>query len=389
VRLRRARLARLLGAVVPDAEVATLLGRLGMGVAADAEGWQVTPPSARFDIEREEDLVEEVARVHGYDRLPAAPGRVDSRPVAVPELADARAAVAQTLVARGYQEAITYSFVAPALAAAFGAQDCATLTLANPISAELAVMRQSLWPGLVQAARDNLHRQQSRVRLFERGTRFVPVASTGHREEPCIAAVAVGPRWPEQWGAPAVPVDFYDMKADVEALLALAGLAGVARFEAATHPALHPGRSARICAPGGAEIGWLGELHPALARELGVPPVVVFEIAAVEVEGRARARYAAVSRLPSARRDLAVVVARELPIAELLAVVREAAPGTLRDAFVFDIYTGKQVGDTEKSVAIGLILQDTSRTLTDEDADRILLTVRQALSDRLKARIRE
>jgi phenylalanyl-tRNA synthetase beta chain len=389
VRLRRARLTRLLGAVIPDAEVAAVLGRLGMSVASDADGWRVTPPSSRFDIEREEDLVEEVARVHGYDRLPAIPGRAEVRPAVAPELADAAGAAAETLIARGYQEAITYSFVAPALATAFGARECANLALANPISADLAVMRQSLWPGLVQAARENLHRQQARVRLFETGTRFLPDAAAGHREEAVVAGVAVGPRWPEQWGAAAAAVDYFDVKADLEALLALGGHGDHATFEAAGHPALHPGRSARVSGRDGTVIGWLGELHPALARELDMPAPVVFEVLAAAVLVRERPGYTGISRLPSARRDVAVVVPRSLPAAELIAVVREAAPGTLRDAFVFDIYTGRQVGDAEKSVAIGLILQDTSRTLTDEDADCILLTVRQALSDKLKARIRE
>lgn len=388
VRLRRARLARLLGTAVPDGEVGELLRRLGMQVAADADGWSVTPPPARFDIEREEDLVEEVARLHGYDRLPALRGRADARLAPVSELADARAGVAETLVARGYQEAITYSFVAPETAAAFGAADCPDLALANPISADLAVMRQSLWPGLVHAARENLNRQQQRVRLFEYGTRFLPAAG-GHREEPCISAIAAGSRWPEQWGSPAAPVDFFDVKADLEALLAVGGQGARFRFEAAEHPALHPGRSARVTHPDGTEVGWIGEIHPSLARDLGLPAVILFEIAAAAVTARERPGYVPISRLPSVRRDLAVVVPREIPAAQLLSAVQAAAPSILREAFVFDIYTGKQIGEQEKSVAIGLILQDPSRTLTDEDADRVLLSVRQALSERLKARIRE
>lgn len=388
VHLRRQRLARVLGLAIPDGEVTRILGDLRMAPVAGADGWMVTPPPARFDIEREEDLIEEVVRIHGYDRVPETRGGATVRPAAAGEAAAPLTTVAATLIARGYQEAITYSFIPAERDALFGAVGCAGLALSNPISADLAVMRQSLWPGLAAAVAGNLNRQQTRVRLFEIGTRFVPAADSPHREERCVAGVAAGSRWPEQWGGSAKPVDFYDVKADVEALLARAGALAATIFEPAVHPALHPGRAARVSVDGQAA-GWLGELHPALAARLGMPVMVLFELQADVVSAHGAGAYRAASVFPSVRRDLAVVVAREVPAATLLAVVREAAPAILRDAFVFDIYTGPQVGSDEKSVAIGLILQDTSRTLTDDDASAALDAARAALGHRLQARIRQ
>jgi len=388
VRLRRARLARVLGVEIADGEVAGILARLRMQVEATAEGWSVTPPAARFDIGREEDLIEEVARVHGYERIPAIPGAATVQAAAAGEAVDPPREAAVVLAARGYQEAITYSFIEPGLARRFGAEAARERVLSNPISADLAVMRQSLWPGLVLAARENLRRQQPRVRLFEIGARYFSGDAEGQAEERCIAGIATGSRWPEQWGGRTQALDVFDVKADVEALLALGGRRTACGFEAAHHPALHPGRCARIRVEG-REAGWLGELHPALAAELELPGAVLFELR-VEVLRHPRPVHAAVPVFPAVRRDVAVVVGREVPVARLLAVARAAVPAAiLREAFVFDIYSGPQVGNTEKSVAIGLILQDPSRTLTDEDANSALQDVRAALGREFQARVRE
>lgn len=388
VRLRRARLARVLGVEIDPAEVQEILVRLRMQVRPDGEGWLVTPPPARFDIEREEDLIEEVARVHGYERIPALPGAATVQPAAVGEVPDPVRHAAMLLVARGYQEAITYSFIEPAMASRFGADPAAALQLANPISAELAVMRQSLWPGLVLAARENLRRQQPRLRLFETGARYLGRDGQAPEEQRCLAGIAIGPRWPEQWGERAQPVDVFDVKADVEALLARGGRLDAVSFEVASHPALHPGRSARIRVAG-RDAGWLGELHPALAAELELPGTMLFELS-LEALIPSKPSFAGFSQLPAVRRDIAMVVARDIPVASLLARVRATTPpALLRDAFVFDIYTGPQVGNAEKSVAIGLILQDTSRTLTDEEANGVLQEVTAALGREFKARIRQ
>jgi phenylalanyl-tRNA synthetase beta chain len=386
--LRRSRLARLLGTAVPDADVARILSRLRMTVEAREDGWTVRPPSARFDVEREEDLIEEVARVFGYERIAPVAGQTALHLGGEGEMPNAEAAVTMLLVARGYQEAITYSFIDANLDRMFGAEATSQLMLTNPISADMAVMRQSLWPGLVRAAQANLNRQQARVKLFEIGPRFIGGPDGGHRETTCIAGIAVGGRLPEQWGVPATPVDFFDIKADVEALAAIGAGAGRVRFEAGDHPALHPGRSVRIL-EGSQAVGWLGELHPAVARDLDMPSAVVFEIEARVATDKAKGTYRRASKFPSVRRDLAVVVPQEVSADALLEVIHKAAPATLRDSFVFDIYTGPQVGAADKSVAIGLILQDTSRTLTDEDAEGILQSVKAALGRAFQARIRE
>lgn len=388
VRLRRLRSARILGVGLPDVEVERILARLGMNVRPEAQGWVVTPPSARFDIEREEDLVEELARVHGYANVPA------TAPAGSLHLGEARDEghapddVRAILVARGYSEAITYSFIDPALAREFGTAQEARLTLSNPISTDLAVMRDSLWPGLVRAARDNLRRQQQRVRLFEVGSRFLLGSGPGHVEEPSVAAVAVGARLPEQWGAESAPVDFFDVKADVGALLSLAGRDAGVTFQPVTHPALHPGRCAAIMIDG-RHIGLLGEMHPALAGRLEMSNVVLFELQVAAIAARSRPGFRNISRYPAVRRDLSPVVPRELEAATLLAVVRGAAPPSLQEAFVFDIYAGPQISATEKSVSIGLILQDTSRTLTDEEVEEAVRRVRASLVSELAARFRE
>lgn len=388
VRLRRSRAAKVLGVVVPDAEMTAALSRLNMEIVADGDGWLVTPPPARFDVEREEDLLEEIARVFGYERIPEVPGRTDMHPVVVGDEPDSLAAARATLVARGYQEAITYSFVDRDFASRFGAEDWPQLVLVNPIASDMSAMRQSLWPGLVRAARDNLHHQNHRVRLFEIGTRFSGEADGGHREQACIAGIALGSRLPEQWGVRAERLDVFDLKSDVEALLSLAGAVTRFSFVPASHPALHPGRCALI-RDGERAVGWLGEVHPALAAELEVPAAALFEIDVELVTERRCAQWRPLSRFPIVRRDVALIVDRGLPTAGLLECIRRTAQGLLLDAFVFDIYNGPQIATSEKSVAIGLILQDTSRTLTDADADAVVNDVRAALAREFQARIRE
>jgi phenylalanyl-tRNA synthetase beta chain len=224
------------------------------------------------------------------------------------------------------------------------------------------------------------------LRLFEVGSRHGVSDIDGDTTETrCVAGIVIGSHLPEQWGEKATPVDVFDVKADVEALLTLG--AGTA-FEAGAHPALHPGRCARLVL-GGQSVGWLGEIHPRLAAQFDLPGCILFDIDATAVSGRTPPSYRMISRYPSVRRDLAVVVARSVPAGRLLDAVRGAIPGILLDAFVFDIYTGSPVAATEKSVAIGLILQDTSRTLTDEDADAALHAARATLDREFKARIRE
>ena len=387
VRLRRERLARVLGVQIDEASVTDILSRLGMAVDVTPGGWQVTPPSARFDIGREEDLIEEVGRIYGYNRIPAASGSsgisVTTQAEAAFDLGRAR----QLLVALDYQEVITYSFVAPELALAM-APDSDPIRLANPLSTDMAVMRPSLWGGLIETAKYNRARQQERIRIFESGLRFI---SDGIeiKQERSIAGLLQGAAYPEQWGMASRSADFFDLKADVEALLALAGLAEACVFVRGEHPALHPGQSARVMR-GSREVGWLGLIHPRLEKSLDIGTrVFVFELHLSELNREKLPYFNPVSRFPAIRRDLAVVVGNQVSFAELKACAEAAAPPIVQDIRLFDVYTGENIESNRKSLALSLILQDSSRTLTDEDVNAATTAILGALEKELDAKLRE
>jgi phenylalanyl-tRNA synthetase beta chain len=345
------------------------------------------PPSHRFDIAIEQDLVEEVGRIYGYDRIPRSDARMPQRPQPSTERAVTRERLRLLLVDRGYQESISYSFVDPALQRLMFPGEQA-LALANPLSAELAEMRVSLWPGLVDTLRFNERRQQARVRVFEVGTRFT-AGDEGVVESQAIAGLATGTALPEQWGVEGRAVDFYDVKSDVESLFALTGRQGAIRYVARTRPCLHPGRSAMIL-DGDRTLGWIGQLQPELARKLQLREAPwLFEIA-VDPGFRSEVPvFREISRFPAIRRDLAVVLDESVTLDELRESVTLAAKGLLRELAVFDVYRGKGVEPGRKSIALGLILQETSRTLTDEEADAVVAAVVARVKGDLKAGIRE
>jgi phenylalanyl-tRNA synthetase beta chain len=396
VTLRRTQLARLLGVGFEDARVRASLEGLQMRVAPTEEGWQVIPPPHRFDIAIEADLIEEVARIIGYQSIPEADAALPQRFPAVPGSLLPERDLLQTLAMRGYQEAITYAFVDPQLQARLF-PDVAGIALANPIASDLSVMRVSLWPGLLRAALENQRRQQDRVRLFEHGARFLlsgqasePVGAT--REVDTLAGIAYGHRMPEQWALPREmrePADFFDVKGDVEALLAATGARGEFTFEPRALSCLHPGRAACLLRRG-EPVGWLGELHPSLVKALEFTYApVLFEIdvgAALAVE---RPAYHEVSRFPQVRRDLAVVVDESVTLSSLTERVTFTASSLLRDLRVFDVYRGPGVEAGRKSVALGLIFQDISRTLTEDDVATIMAAVVADLRVSLNAKIRE
>jgi phenylalanyl-tRNA synthetase beta chain len=387
VRLRKRQLARLLGAEVADAEVTHILESLEMQVRSATDGWQVTPPSHRFDIGIEADLVEEVGRIFGYERVAEVDARISQR---FEPLVEARVSVDRLLTAlvdRGYFEAITYSFVDPALQAQLF-PDATPLLLTNPIAADLAAMRVSLWPGLIVALRENLRRQQDRVRLFESGRKFL-LGSGGLTEIPTLAGLAAGTALPEQWGEKKRAVDFFDIKADVEALLELTGATAEFSFSPGTLSCLHPGRTARICRVD-KPVGWVGELHPELVRALDLtyaPLMFELEVTAA-CEGKLPV-FEEISRYPLIRRDIAIVVDEAVTLAAIREHVSVGARSLLRDLRVFDIYRGAGVDSGRKSVALGLILQEHSRTLTDQDADQIVATIVDRLQRELNASIRD
>jgi phenylalanyl-tRNA synthetase beta chain len=387
VTLRRARLAQVLGDAVPDQAVETILRRLSMAVDVLAGGWQVRPPAFRFDIAVEVDLIEEVARVYGYDRIATRPGAQTTQLGEAPATRVSMDLLRGAFVQRGYQEVMTYSFVEREQDRIFaGGRD--GVPLVNPLSAELAVMRQGLWPGLVQALRHNLARQQRRVRIFEVGVRFHPDAA-GLAEEVVLSGLALGSAVPEQWGESARPVDFFDVKSDLEAMLAMLGAPQEFDWVADVHPALHPGIAARLSRRG-EHVGWLGALHPGLTKQSGLDEApIMFELAASGLSNVTLAAYQGLSRFPAVRRDIAVLVARATPVAGLVAAVRDAAGPALREVVVFDIFAGEHIDAAQKSVALGLILQETSRTLTDDDGDQIVAAVVQRLAADFGAKIRE
>ena len=400
VELRRSQLRRLLGFDVEPARVQQTLQALQMTVEPTQQGWRVTPPPHRFDITIEPDLIEEVARIVGYDAIPETDALAPQRFRSLPEEVPQERVLLEALAMRGYQEAITFAFVDPALQGRLF-PDRPALVLANPIASDMSVMRVSLWPGLLHAALENQRRQQDRIRLFEHGARFVvdAGASAGGaqgeqrvQEVESLAGIACGLRLPEQWGLPRelrTPVDFYDVKGDVEALIAATGAEASLTFEAAELPCLHPGRTARIQRDG-RTVGWIGELHPALVRELGfMTAPVLFELdvqTALRVE---RPSYREISRFPHVRRDLAVIVDESVALSALLERVTLTASGLLRTCRVFDVYRGPGIESGRKSVALGLIFQDISRTLTDEDVDRAVDAIVADLRVSLNAKIRE
>ncbi len=386
VRLRHARMTQLLGHDIPGREVEQLLGRLGISTRNEVGDTLVCRiPSHRYDLRLEVDLIEEVARLHGYDRIPARPyaaALAPSRPVEGRRpLASART----TLIARGWQEIVSLAFVDPRTQAALD-PSAAAIAVDNPIAEPQGAMRTNLWPGLVGAWLHNRQRQIARVRLFETGVCFEQ-REGAVVETLRIAGLAAGDAFVEQWGQKNRPVDFYDLKADTTALFGAA--ADEYRVEAAPHAALHPGRSARILR-GATPVGWIGELHPSAVRALDLPTApLLFELDWTAIRDLRVPRAQPLSEFPSSRRDIAVVVGDAVPAQALIDCIRGAGGNLLQKVFVFDIYRGDNVGNACKSVALGLIFNDYSRTLTVDDIDAATASVTAALERELAASIRQ
>ncbi len=368
VRLRNACVARVLGIELPEARIGEMLRGLGLQVEKTSEGFSVTPPSFRFDIEIEEDLIEEIARIHGYDNIPSLPPVARMAMMPATETNRPAMGLRRVVAERDYHEVVTYSFVEAAWEADF-AVNPAPITLANPIASQMGVMRSTLIGGLVNTLVANRRRQTERVRIFELGRCFRREAGAGPVEgfaQPLrLGGLAAGSALPEQWGAADRRVDFYDIKADVEALFAPRRL----EFAKTAHPALHPGRCAEVRLDG-RSVGTMGELHPRWVQkyELGTAPVV-FELDLAAVLATPFPEYAEVSRFPAVTRDLALVVPQSQALAPLLASLRAAAHAIVRDVALFDVYQGKGLGESEKSLAFRIVMQDTQRTLEDAEVE--------------------
>ncbi len=389
VRLRAKRVEAILGKEFQPREIVGILQRLGMEVQPLKSGvWQVVPPSFRFDVAIEADLIEELARIEGYDHLPVQIPNLTARLQAVPESRLPLRRLQDFLSDRGYQEAITYSFVDAHLQEKID-PDHEPVALANPLSSEMGVMRTTLWVGLLGAALHNLNRQHERVRLFESGSCFFRKDGEICQENR-LAGVALGKVWPEQWGVSSRDLDFFDMKGDVESLLMLTCRHRDVRFLPAGHPSLHPGQTARIIAQGSDEsLGWLGMLHPSLAAELGFDAnVYLFELSQEMVSIRKIPKFNPLSNQPLVRRDLAFVVPETVLAQDMLDLVARIVGNTLVDLILFDVYRGKGLGEGEKSLAMRLVLQDPQRTLRDFEVEQIIGRVVAAVQEAYGARLR-
>ena len=385
--LRRRRLTQLLAQELPVSKTQGILTRLGMRVSKRGDGWRVTPPSHRFDIEREEDLVEEVARVYGFENLPSQMPRISMGSRFASENHIPAERFKAVLVDRDYQEVITYSFVDPALQRLL---EPATepMILRNPISADMAAMRISLWPGLLQAVVYNRNRQQSRLRLFELGRCFV---GTGKNfvQELMLGGALTGPVLPEQWGSKPRAVDFYDAKGDLEALLQVTGGRDEFQLQPGQHPALHSGQSAEIT-KNGANVGWLGALHPEFVAKLDLDDsVFLFQVRISTLQTARIPQFSEVSKFPAIRRDLSFMVDAGVPAQAVLDCAAAAAGELLVDLQLFDEYRGEGIDSGRKSLSLSLTLQDSSRTLKEEIVEAIMVRVIDSLEAGLGAELRK
>lgn len=391
--LREERIERVLGLHFSSEKVRSILGGLGMKLSRSSGGkgsrWKVIPPSWRFDISREVDLIEELARINGYDKIAPRLPTGELRPGRYPEATVSMRRMRTALIDRDYQEAITYSFVDPALQVRLSPQ-LPVLRLANPISAEMAEMRSTLWPGLIQALQYNLNRQQGRVRFFEIGRRYGVSPDNKISEIPVISGIVTGTSMHQQWGSPARVADFFDVKADVEALMSLGGMQRFS-FRPATNPAFHPGQSAEIVSPGSQKpAGFIGLLHPEIQSKIGLDqPVIMFEVEISAIFSGKSPKFTEISRFPSVRRDIAIVLDRKIISQNVIDLASAAAGPLLVNLELFDEYRGEGIDSGRKSLALGLTFQDSSRTLNDEDVEKAVQDVLSVLASRFGAQLRQ
>lgn len=366
VEVRTARVAKILGVAISGSQIQQILHHLGLQPVATEQGFRVTVPSFRFDMEREEDLVEEIARVYGYEHIPDEYTSGSLKMLQLPETRRARFGVYQTLAARGFQEVVSYAFVNEAWEQDFAANSD-PIRLQNPLAAQYAVMRSTLIGGLVEVLQNNLNRKQNRLRLFEIA-RIFRKQNNGFIQTERVGGLVYGTALPEQWGDKARAVDFYDLKADVESLLAGQDV----RFEKAGHVALHPGRSAHVLV-NGQLVGFLGELHPKWLQKYDLPQAaLVFELDMAAVLATEKMRFAGVSKFQPARRDLAFVLPETVAFTELLDALQTVQSDEIQEIALFDVYRGTGLPENMKSLAVKIILQSMETTLTDEKIEPIV-----------------
>ena len=390
VTLRKSRLTRLLGIDIESDKVTEMLQRLGLDVEVSDDEWKAKVPGYRFDISIEEDLIEEVARIHGYNNIPDVAPQASLSMLNKQESAIPASVFKQALIQRGYQEAISYSFVDPKIQSALFPEQ-QNLVLPHPISADMSVMRVSLWSGLLPLIAYNQKRQQGRVRLFETGLRFIPdqAAENGIRQEPMIAGVISGNRHAEHWDSKDTSVDFFDAKADVEAILAQTASLASFRFERGEHSALHPGQTAVIY-QGDKLVGYVGTIHPQFEKLLGTSGrVVAFELNLNAISQRTLPQAAEISKFPSNRRDIAIVVDESVAVGDILYTIEKFGGNQLVGLNLFDVYRGQGIEPGSKSLAISLTLQSNEKTLEEQQIQSIVNDIVAQLKQQFDASLRE
>ena len=390
IQLRRNKIDRIIGYSIETQKITDILVRLGCEVSYNENVWTVKSPSWRFDLQIEEDLVEEVARIYGYNNIPNVNLKIESVMKPKPESIIPLSRVKNLFVDKGYQEAVTYSFVDPKVQQALHPQQ-AQITLPNPISSEMSVMRLSLWSGLLDAVLYNQNRQQSRMRLFETGLRFIPDSSCefGVRQELMLSGVVTGSLYEEHWTLPKQHIDFYDLKGDLELLFSILGSNDTVEYRKSELEALHPGQSAAIYINDDL-IGNFGVLHPEIEKKLSLnSKTLVFEINLDKINGKRVPVAHELSKYPSNKRDIAVVVSNTIPAADIITECKRAGGEQLIKVNLFDVYQGENIEKNQKSLAISLILQDKSRTLEEEDITNIVSNCVIALQNRFNALLRE
>ena len=387
VHLRRSKIEKVLGMAIADEDVFAILSHLEMQVELVADGWQVTIPSWRFDLGIEEDLIEEVARIYGYHCIPEQK-IVAELMVPSPDVANAKCDRLYELITDlGYHEVITYSFTDAKLQALLDPEH-APLPLVNPISPELAVMRTTLWPGLISAAKYNFYRQEQRVRFFEIGLRFLQQGDS-LQQLPTLAGIVLGDVYPEQWGIKQKEqVDFFDLKNDINAILKLFGHDEHVEYMPTNHPSLHPKRSAQICIAN-TPIGFVGEIHPKVKQELDLSKqVYLFEINLNSITSELKNIFNEFSRFPKTQRDIAIIVNKEVTWQQIRQKIVDIIGELLHNIELFDIYHGEGIGLDQKSLGIRLIFQSVARTLVDTEIDALMDQVISVLKQTFDANLR-
>jgi phenylalanyl-tRNA synthetase beta chain len=392
VHMRVARARRIIGVPIEADEMASIFARLGLPQRREGDAFVVTPPSYRFDLQIEEDLIEEVARVYGFEKIPARPPIAAATMSAQAETRRSLHAFRGRLAAAGYQEMLNFSFVEPGWEDDF-AGNSSPIRLLNPIASQLSVMRTTLIGGLVANVRYNLNRRAVRVRVFEIARVFLratdapdgPLDVAGIRQPMRIAAAAFGPAYEEQWAVPTRAVDFFDLKGDLEALAAPQHM----RFEAAQHTALHPGRAARVLVEG-EPIGWIGELHPRWQQKYELPaPLIVFEIDAAPLQKIDLPIHREVSRFPAVSRDISVIVPESVQIQAIFDDLAMHKPARVADIKLFDLYRGQGVENGRKSLAFRVLLQDTQKTMTDPEVESAMAELIDRLGEQFGGKLRD